>query len=118
MHVRKRWLNRDPIGERGGINLYTMLGNEPVAAVDSFGLSYGPGWTSGMPSGNVVTGRIKTSQSEVGLVKGEREFWARENGIERAEGAALSLSSRPRRWDPGRFWVSFGTCRCFGRVGL
>ncbi|MFM1945070.1 MAG: hypothetical protein RI897_4052 [Verrucomicrobiota bacterium] len=38
-----RWINRDPIGERGGINLYGFVGNEPLAAVDPFGkLKYVP----------------------------------------------------------------------------
>ena len=33
-----RWLNRDPIGEKGGINLYTMVGNNSVNKFDPFGL--------------------------------------------------------------------------------
>ena len=32
-----RWLNRDPIGERGGINLYCLVGNEPTCFYDPFG---------------------------------------------------------------------------------
>jgi RHS repeat-associated protein len=32
-----RWLNRDPIGELGGLNLYEYAGNEPVAHLDAFG---------------------------------------------------------------------------------
>jgi len=32
-----RWLGRDPIGERGGLNLYGMLGNDPVGKVDVLG---------------------------------------------------------------------------------
>jgi RHS repeat-associated protein len=35
----QRWLNRDPIGERGGINLFGMVFNTPVNLVDAFGLS-------------------------------------------------------------------------------
>jgi hypothetical protein len=34
-----RWLSRDPIGERGGINLYGMVGNNPVNWWDYLGLS-------------------------------------------------------------------------------
>ena len=32
-----RWLNRDPIGEMGGANLFGFLGNEPVGGIDPFG---------------------------------------------------------------------------------
>ncbi len=34
-----RWLSRDPIGERGGLNLYAFVGNDGVNWVDSFGLT-------------------------------------------------------------------------------
>ena len=37
-----RWLSRDPIGEGGGINLYGMVGNEPMNAVDLLGLRVTP----------------------------------------------------------------------------
>ena len=33
-----RWLSRDPIGERGGINLYTYCQNLPSTLIDPFGL--------------------------------------------------------------------------------
>jgi len=33
-----RWINRDPIKERGGINLYGFVGNNPVDYVDLRGL--------------------------------------------------------------------------------
>jgi RHS repeat-associated protein len=32
-----RWLNRDPIGENGGLNLYSYVANEPLSAVDPIG---------------------------------------------------------------------------------
>lgn len=34
-----RWLNRDPIGERGGINLYQFVGNAPLTWSDPLGLA-------------------------------------------------------------------------------
>jgi hypothetical protein len=34
-----RWLQRDPIGEAGGINLYQFVGNNPLGYVDPTGLS-------------------------------------------------------------------------------
>jgi RHS repeat-associated protein len=34
----QRWLNRDPIGELGGLNLYTFARNDSVDKYDAFGL--------------------------------------------------------------------------------
>jgi RHS repeat-associated protein len=36
-----RWLNRDPIGEAGGVNLYQFVGNVPTSALDPLGLASG-----------------------------------------------------------------------------
>jgi RHS repeat-associated protein len=35
------WLNRDPLAEEGGLNLYAMVGNDPINAVDPLGLKTG-----------------------------------------------------------------------------
>ena len=35
-----RWVNRDPIGENGGINLYGYVGNRPLRLIDLFGLDW------------------------------------------------------------------------------
>ena len=34
----QRWLNRDPVGEIGGMNLYAFVSNEPVGTTDDLGL--------------------------------------------------------------------------------
>ncbi len=33
-----RWINRDPIGENGGVNLYGFVGNNGISLVDLYGL--------------------------------------------------------------------------------
>lgn len=43
-----RWLSRDPIGERGGLNLYGMVGNNPVNFWDYLGLNGGNPFDSGI----------------------------------------------------------------------
>lgn len=52
-----RWPSRDPIEERGGVNLYGMIDNDPVNGIDRLGLSGAtvtvtpvqPGPTPGIP---------------------------------------------------------------------
>src|SRR2546428_7198869 len=34
----QRWINRDPLHERGGINLFRFVGHRPLSRVDRFGL--------------------------------------------------------------------------------
>ena len=38
----QRWLNRDPMGEEGGINLYTFVKNDPIGSIDALGLESDP----------------------------------------------------------------------------
>jgi RHS repeat-associated protein len=65
----QRWLNRDPIGEEGGINLYTFSNNNAPNRVDYFGwLGFG---TPGMPHG--PGGLHRRSLWEDGSVW--EEFW-------------------------------------------
>jgi len=40
--VTGRWPSRDPIGERGGMNLYGFVGNDGVGRIDRLGLAVNP----------------------------------------------------------------------------
>jgi hypothetical protein len=55
------WPNRDPIGERGGMNLYGFVGNQPVDEIDIFGL-----WASlyGFSEHQDMTGRAFDAVNE------------------------------------------------------
>jgi RHS repeat-associated protein len=49
-----RWINRDPIGERGGVNLYGMVGNDPVERVDVLGNNPAAGAAVGVAGGTAL----------------------------------------------------------------
>ncbi|MEQ1750276.1 MAG: RHS repeat-associated core domain-containing protein, partial [Prosthecobacter sp.] len=55
-----RWISEDPIGERGGINLYGYVGNSPLMIYDPLGLAewYNPGSWDWGKIGSGVKGKI------------------------------------------------------------
>jgi RHS repeat-associated protein len=55
---RAEWLSRDPIAERGGINLYDYVGNDPIDGTDPFGLHGGtcPGGPDNTPYLKILLG--------------------------------------------------------------
>lgn len=63
----QRWLNRDPIGEAGGINLYTFVGNSPLNRVDPYGLdpAFSPGIS--MFSGLTASQQVQASRTAAPL---------------------------------------------------
>jgi RHS repeat-associated protein len=56
-----RWLNRDPIGELDGVNLYRFVGNNPVSRVDPYGLSW---------QGNIMIGSWTAAGTIIGGLGG------------------------------------------------
>ena len=53
----QRWINRDPIGELGGLNLYGFVLNSPINSVDPFGWAIvfvPPGWQGPPKPGDTI----------------------------------------------------------------
>src|SRR5262249_2359875 len=71
----QRWINRDPISERGGINLYSYLENNSIDWIDPFGLEKGAELLTRMNNGygglNPLFGKIwNAPNTAIGLVVG------------------------------------------------
>ena len=59
--VLRRFLNEDPSGFAGGINLYAYTGGDPVNLMDPFGLGpkgFMAGFTSQLTFGNILQGAV------------------------------------------------------------
>ena len=64
-----RWLSRDPIGERGGYNLYAMVGNDGVNWIDLLGAI--PVDSSGVQDATEAPYEIEDQNEKVAKVTGE-----------------------------------------------
>jgi RHS repeat-associated protein len=75
-----RWINRDPIGEQGGVNVYGFVGNSGLNGIDLFGLC----WTDAQAvarylygSGSNVTSLTATGCESIvsSNIEFERKHW-------------------------------------------
>ena len=94
-----RWVNRDPIGERGGVNLHCFVWNSPLFWIDSLGLrGEWPGnhihnrFTMGKFDGDVAEIYGIIDQNDVAeLVRRTRNF--------EEHGRSISTQEYIERWD-------------------
>ena len=70
----QRWLNRDPIQEAGGINLYGFVGNGPVNGVDPLGLSDIPAGEPGELTPEVIEAADSRTAAEVAQDKLQQQM--------------------------------------------
>jgi hypothetical protein len=111
------WLNRDPIGERGGLNLYECFANSPPNFFDPVGLSdCGPAFEK--------TLRVSPEMSEIeaawveGFVEGIRESLREDYGTA-PDGSPMLGGTPPLPGGPGlkKLLPNIGQ-RLFGGGGL
>ena len=66
-----RWLNRDPLGPEGGVNLYAYSSNDPIGRVDPLGLvdtgydSFGSLWDKVKDRANSLWNSVKDNASRL-----------------------------------------------------
>ncbi len=95
-----RWINRDPIGEKGGVNLYEYAANLPTSVIDPSGLTWYPIGTFapmiGTTPGNLTMGCIDVVNNAVGTHGSRPELaphttcWIGPGAYEAAKNASCS----------------------------
>jgi RHS repeat-associated protein len=119
-----RWVNRDPIGERGGINLYGMVGNDAVNVVDKLGrdaVHIGSGWYIFIMRSDLSFDSLKG-----GRITHENENWSCEcatgaqwlSGTQKSDGVHDAPSTSTwRKGAPVSISTAPGTMIATGWVG-
>jgi len=92
-----RWPNRDPIGERGGVNLYEFIENWPQNSTDHFGLSESD--FECCTDDIIVEGRRYLERAWPGALDVAEREWAHEHSCANINNSALGhLGDIPRCW--------------------
>jgi len=97
-----RWLSRDPIEEKGGLNLYGMVDNDPVNNVDHLGLWKATAVSKGEARRVYLWEKGDTKQDlakEVDLALAEFDKWAKkEISVTAPDGKTHCAYSVPNVW--------------------
>ena len=104
-----RWINRDPIDEGGGTNLYLMVGNNPVSWADAYGLSPNDPYLTQV--GDVFKG-YGDVLNPVNMYKGAKNIY--EVGRNQGAGAAASTFG-VGVWHGLTDWTTTSDARHFGQ---
>lgn len=78
-----RWFSRNPIGERGGANVYGFVRNTPVAAIDPLGLAESTCEKCGVKNLNLtIVGVAFTENSYLIHLVGQVTYKTRADGLQ------------------------------------
>jgi len=109
------WLNRDPLGEEGGLNLYAFCGGDPVNTVDLYGL-----WSWGRSTvyellddawarHNSLTAKIAQARQLIAAGAGPEAVAAALKDVDEAYGnfhrAQLAAKQAHTAYEEGLWWV-------------
>jgi RHS repeat-associated protein len=104
----QRWLNRDPIGEDGGVNLYGYVGNNPVNFYDPYGFAIGDWWDARTWFNSGFTESWSDSANSIGEALGDA-LAGNWGGVEDAYDSGVLGQTKDA--DP---FTKYGTRVCIG----
>jgi RHS repeat-associated protein len=85
----QRFINRDPLGEDGGINLFGFVGNNPINSIDLFGLAELTFWQNFWLGAGNDFGKVMNGVADIGRV-----------AVDTVGMAAYSLNGNPEDFQP------------------
>jgi uncharacterized protein RhaS with RHS repeats len=93
---RGKWLNRDPLGIAGGLNLYAYVGNNPISGVDPLGLVvfYVHGTWSNGTADTFPTSFVNAVQAHFDDPNARFFNWSGENNDAARQAAAFALAQQ------------------------
>ena len=101
----ERWLNRDPIGINGGLNIYGYVGGSPVMRIDPLGLYWGEEYVDYVVDAIRGTGDFIDNYGDMidaNTIGGDKYFHCKANceATQRGEGGedAAQCISDSREW--------------------
>ena len=84
-----RWLNRDPLGESGGFNLYAIAANNIINLIDYLGLGCDPSW---------FDENIYGPLEDVAEAVADAATWTGELGLDAAIWGGSQIYGNPSEW--------------------
>ncbi|HZT22344.1 MAG TPA: RHS repeat-associated core domain-containing protein, partial [Verrucomicrobiae bacterium] len=118
----QRWLNRDPLQELGGLDLYGFVANNPINFYDPYGLAIGDWWDARTWFNSGFTESWSDSANSIGQALGSSLAWGYDSATGNSDLANGDFNSLADAYNNGVLgqtkcgpgWAKYGTRGAIG----